>query len=161
MALCLGTACFLSFQVHWIVAQCPFKHFANSAPIICIKKAFSISEISIAALSVFQDWLKTQLTPPTRSTELARLFAVLHHVVWKSLAVSSLCIASALIVKVFTATGILFKKRYMWQIVQFVPFPFHASIPLLWLLLLLFKKVHWNNKFGFSFYRYFFIHPFL
>lgn len=57
--------------------------------------------------------LKTQLKPPTRSTELARLFAGLHHVVWKSLAVSSLCIAWAVIVKVFTATGILFKKIHM------------------------------------------------
>lgn len=35
MTLCLGTACFLSFQVRWIVAQYHFKHFV----IVNLKKS--------------------------------------------------------------------------------------------------------------------------
>lgn len=82
--------------------------FSTLSSYLYKRKAFSFSERSIAALSVLQDWLKTQLKSLTLSAEMARLFAGLHHVVWKSLAVSSLCIAWAVIVPVFTATGILF-----------------------------------------------------
>lgn len=155
MTLCLGTACFLSFQVRWIVAQYHFKHFANSAHCQLKEKFFYFSERSIAALSVLQDWLKTQLKPPTLSTELARLFAGLHHVVWKSLAVSSLCIAWAMIVTVFTATGILFKKIHMtnWAI-RTIYFLFINSIVVVVVVVLL-----RNNQCAFSFCHYFFIHP--